>query len=92
MPMWKGDHRSASTKKRDYALKVLWMRQETIGRVHGRARCRRDSCAWFVGVATTRTAGLWGLREVKQRTWLESPGFGGSREVSHGQNGAGTAR
>ena len=20
---------------------------------------------------------MWGLREVKQRTWLESPGFGG---------------
>ena len=31
------DCRSASTKKRDCALKVLWMRQETIGRVHGRA-------------------------------------------------------
>ena len=29
--------RSASTKKRDCALKVPWMRQETIGRVHGRA-------------------------------------------------------
>ena len=29
--------RSASTKKRDCALKVLWMRQENIGCVHGRA-------------------------------------------------------
>ena len=35
--------------------------------------------------------GVWGLREVKQRTSLESPGFGGSREVWHGQIGAGTA-
>ena len=25
-------------------------------------------------------------------TWLESPGFGGSREVSYSQIGAGTAR
>ena len=35
---------------------------------------------------------MWGLPEVKQRTWLEGPGFGGSREVSYGQVGAGTTR
>ena len=39
-----------------------------------------------------RTAGVWGLREVKQRTWLESPGFGGFREGSYGQIGEGAAR
>ena len=38
-----------------------------------------------------RTADVWGLREVKQRTWLESPGFGGSREVLHGESNTGQA-
>ena len=32
-----------------------------------------------------------GLRQVKQRTWLESPGFGGFTEMLYGQIGAGTA-
>ena len=32
-----------------------------------------------------------GLREVRQRTWLESPGFGGSREVLHGESNTGQA-
>ena len=31
------ERRSASTKNRDCALKVLWMRQESIGCVYGRA-------------------------------------------------------
>ena len=35
---------------------------------------------------------MWGLREVKKRTRLQRPDFDGSREVSYGQIGAGTAR
>ena len=34
---------------------------------------------------------VWGLRKLKQRTWLESPGFGGLRDVLYCQVGAGTA-
>ena len=56
----------------------------------------------FTGVHDVDRAvlhGLWqsqggdvrGLRQVRQRTWLESPGFGGFTEILYGQIGAGTA-